>query len=102
MTDQGNGQPKVYDVRLSEQNRALLRKRHAEAAQRGEGKRFVSALRQIIDRLQKDPVNFGEPSFHLPALKLTIYRAAVAPLVVEYGVHEEKPVVFIRGFRVFS
>jgi hypothetical protein len=102
MTDQGNGQSPVYDVRQSARLKAILLKLHAQAAQRGDGKRFVSAARQILSRLRADPVNLGEPSFHLPALKLTVYRVVIAPLVVEYGVHDERPLVFIRGYKLLS
>jgi hypothetical protein len=30
---------------------------------------------------------------------LDIYTAAVAPLAIQYAVHEEKPLVFIRWFK---
>jgi len=102
MTGQGNGQSAVYDVRQSEQTRDELLKLHSQAAQRGYGKRFVAAARQIINRLRTDPINFGEPSYHLPALKLIVYRAVVAPLVVDYGVHDERLLVFVRGYKLLS
>ncbi len=50
----------------------------------------------IVDRLENDPGQFGEPLYHLPKLKLAIRCAAVAPLYVEYGLHDEKPVVLVR------
>ena len=91
MTSQGNGQSPVYDVRQSEQNKKELLRLHSEFAQRGEGKIFVTPVRQVFTRLRADPVNFGEPLFRLPALKLTVYHVVVARLVVEYGVHDERP-----------
>src|SRR5262245_38401094 len=102
MTGQGNGQSPVYDVRQSEQTKRELLKLHSQAAQRGEGKRFVAAARQILTRLRTDPANLGEPLFRLPALKLAVYHVVVAPLVVEYGVHDERPLVFIRGYKLLS
>jgi len=56
----------------------------------------------IGDRLRTDPLVFGEPLFRLPALELFIRQGAVAPLVVNYGVHEERRLVFIRGFNVME
>jgi hypothetical protein len=102
MTSQGNGQPRLYDVRLSEQIKERVKVLHAQIAARGEGKRFVAAFRQIVERLQKDPQEFGEPLFHLPALHLIVRQAVIAPLVVEYGLHEERPLVFIRDVKALS
>jgi hypothetical protein len=47
-------------------------------------------------------LTFGEPLYRLPALRLLVRHAMVAPLVVDYAVYEERPVVFIRGFKVLS
>jgi hypothetical protein len=103
MTSQGNGrQPVVYNVRLSEQNKQKLREHYLEAAQAGTGQRFLSALRRILDRLRTDPLTFGEPSYRLPALQLMVRQAVIAPIIVDYAVHDEQPIVFIRGFKVLS
>ena len=102
MTSQGNGQPAVYDVQISGQDRALLKQRHREAAQAGKGKKFLAALRQILGRLRDEPLVFGEPLYRLPALRLLVRQAVVLPLVVDYAVHEERRLVFVRGFKVLS
>jgi hypothetical protein len=98
----GNGQPVRYNVSLSEETRTVVKQLHAETAERGEGQRFISAFRKIINRLQTDPLIFGEPLYRLPALRLLVRQATVAPLVVDYAVHETKPLVFIRGFKTLS
>jgi hypothetical protein len=102
MSGPGNGQATPYEVRLSEHDRALLRQRHLEAVQAGKGKQFLSALRQIVERLRKDPLAFGEPLYRLPALKLVVRQGVVLPLAVDYAVHEDRPLVFIRGFKILS
>jgi hypothetical protein len=103
MTTQGNGQrPLAYQVRWSEQTKILLKQQHLEAAQAGKGHRFIAALRQITERLRTDPLVFGEPQYRLPALKLLVRQAVVGPLVVDYAVHDEKPLVFIRGFKLLG
>ena len=61
MTGPGNGQPLVYQVRMSEHTKAVLRQRQREASQAGLGESFLSALRVIWERLRTDPVAFGEP-----------------------------------------
>jgi hypothetical protein len=102
MTSQGNGQPRTYKVSMSEQNRDLVKQKQREATQAGNGEQFLAAWRIIVERLRTDPLSFGDLLYHLPALKLLVYRAVVASVVVEYAVHDEKPVVFIRVFKVLS
>lgn len=102
MTRQGNGQPIRYTVRTSEQTQGILKQLHAQAVQTGSGQRFLVAIRQIAERLQIDPLTFGEFLYRLPALKLLIYEAVVLPVIVNYAVHEDLPLVFIRGVKVLS
>jgi hypothetical protein len=102
MTSEGNGQSVPYEVSLSAQAKAVLKRHHQEAMEKGAGQAFLAALRQIIDRLSKDPLTFGEPPYRLPVLQLAVRHAAVLPLVVDYAVHEQRPLVFIRGFKVLS
>jgi len=68
----------------------------------GTGQRFLSAFRQIVARLQDDPLTFGEPLYHLPALELLVRQASVSPIVVDYAVHDSRPLVFVRGFKVLA
>jgi hypothetical protein len=68
--------------------------------QQGLGQRFIDALKAVDHGLRRSPREFGDPIFHLPALKLSIYIRAVFPLVVDYGVHEQFPLVIVRGFRL--
>jgi GAF domain-containing protein len=87
---------------MSGQTRAAVLRLHRQALERGEGQAFLAAFRRIVERLRSDPLTFGEPMYRLPALKLRIRHAAVLPLLVDYAVHEELPLVFIRGFKVLS
>jgi hypothetical protein len=102
MTTQGNGHSAPYTATMSQQTKAVLKSLHAQAVGAGTGQRFVAALRQIIQRLRSDPMTFGEPLYHLPALKLVVRQGIIAPLVVDYAVHEEKPHVCIRVFKALS
>jgi hypothetical protein len=102
MTSQGNGQPIPYHVSMSGLTRKHLRELHRQEAEAGRGQRVISAFREIVARLQRDPLIFGEPRYHLPVLKLLVRQGAVRPLVVDYAVHETQPVVFIRGFTLLS
>ena len=102
MSSQGDGLPIRYDVRMSEHTRALVKQLHRRARQAGSGPQFRAALRQVITRLSQDPLTFGEPLYRLPALRLLVRQAGVPPLVVDYAVHEDRPLVFIRGFKFLS
>lgn len=104
MSSQGNGQSgaPAYRVVLSRKDKSLLQKRHLEAIKAGTGERFLTAYRKIIERLRQAPLDFGEPLYRLPVLRLLVRQAMISPLVVDYAVHEEQPLVFIRGFKVLS
>ncbi len=62
----------------------------------------MAAYREIVRRLQRDPLVFGEELYALPALQLKVRTAAVHPIVVDYAVHEQRKLVFIQGFKVMS
>jgi hypothetical protein len=102
MTAQGNGPPLYFKVRMSDQIKKQVKELHLQAAQDGKGSFFLAALRKIIDKLRKDPWTFGEPLYSLPFMRLKVRKAVIAPVAVVYGVHEEKPLVFIRDFRTLS
>src|SRR6266436_5721132 len=85
-----------------EELKQTIKQLHQQAAHQGEGKRFLAALRTIHDRLRKDATNFGEPLFHLRALKLMVYQVVILPVVVIYVVHEEKPLVFLKSVKLLS
>lgn len=102
MTSRGNGQRRVYDVKHSEQTKATLKGLHRQAVQAGWGQEFVAALRHVAERLRNDPFDFGEPLFRLPALKLIVRQAVVGRLAVDYAVHEDMPLVFLRSFKLLS
>ncbi len=97
MTSQKNGEPAGYEVVVSKRVGGIIKQLHQRAARRGEGQQFLAALRTIHHRLQAEPQVFGEPLFHLPALKLLIYQVIVAPLVVHYALHQERPLVIVRS-----
>jgi hypothetical protein len=102
MSTQGNGPPLVYSIHLTGKTRELVKQRFLEAVQAGRGPRFLAALRMIVERLRREPHRFGEPLYRLAALKLLVYHGAIAPVVVDYGIHEEKPLVFIRAIQILS
>jgi hypothetical protein len=102
MTTQGNGNSVRYNVTMSGATKALLAQLNMQARQAGIGQQFLAALREIGERLRKDPLNFGEPLYRLPALRLLVCQGARSPLLVDFVVHEDRPLVFIRGFKLIT
>ena len=102
MTSQGNGEPAGHEVAVSKHVSAIIKQLHERAAQQGKGEQFLAALRTIHHRLQNDPQVFGEPLFHLPALKLLVYQAIVSPLVVHYALHQARPLVIVRSVELLG
>jgi hypothetical protein len=102
MTSRANGEPVSYEVRLSAQIRDAIRQVHQQAVAQGRGQQILAALRLIHERLRTAPEQFGEPLYHLPALRLLVFQAIISPIVVDYGVHQERPLVLLRGVKLLD
>ncbi len=100
MTGQGNGF--FYEIIVSQPIKQRIKEFHQQAILNGKGHEFLNSLRIIHRRLQQDPTNFGEPVYRLPALRLLIYHVIVSRVVVDYGVNEEKPLVFLKGVQFLT
>lgn len=94
---QPEGGPR-YDVELSGAVARSIRKLQRRASQAGFGDLVLAAFRQIVARLESDPLDFGEPLYRLPALRMNVRSAAVRPLIVDFSVCEDRPTVFINRF----
>jgi hypothetical protein len=77
-----------------------LKQLQRRASQEGRGKSFLLALRKIVVRLRSDPNEFGEGLYRLAALRMQIRCAVIRPLVVHFGVCEDRPLVFIKTVRL--
>ena len=89
-------------MKLSNQIKETIKELHQRMAHQGKGQRFLDSLRAIHNRLRQDPTNFGKPLYRLPALKLLVYHVVVSRIAVHYGVHEEKPLVFLKGVQLLD
>jgi hypothetical protein len=98
----GNGTPSQYSISMSQVHRQELLQLHLQEHALGFGKRFLDAYREALRRLKRDPQVFGEALYRLPLANLDVRHAVVDRLVIDYGVHEETKIVFIRRFRALS
>jgi hypothetical protein len=78
--------------------RALL----LRAVQTGRGAEALAAYRGLIDALETRAREFGEPLYPLTHMQLQVRAGSIRPLMVNYAVHEEQPLVFIRYFALMS
>jgi hypothetical protein len=101
MTEPGNG-ARRYVVHCSGAIAAAIRRVHRRASRQGRGTAVTRAFRRIIRRLERDPFHLGEEVYRLPSLRMQIRTAIVQPLVVDFAICEDRPLVFIKGVKLLS
>ena len=63
---------------------------------------MVAAYRDAVEQLRKRPARFGEPLYRLPALRMEVRHAVLRPIAVQFGVCEDRPLVFIKSVTLLS
>jgi hypothetical protein len=101
MPEQDDGGQR-YAVHASGAIARTLRQIQRQAEREGRGDKLVAAIRQIYQQLRRAPNAVGEPLYRLPSLRMQVRAAAVAPLGINFGVCEDRPLVFIKGVRLLS
>lgn len=101
MAGPGNG-ARRFEVHCSAALNETIRRVHRQAWRRGRGKDVTQALRQVVRRLEDDPFQTGEPAYRLPGLRMQVRTVIVRPLVVDFAVREDRPLVFIKGVKLLS
>jgi hypothetical protein len=86
----------LFQVHISKALAEHLRRLVRIAAEQGHGDHLLAAYYRAIVRMETDPLEFGEPTYRLPALRLQVRCAAIAPLVIHFGVSEDRPDVYIK------
>jgi hypothetical protein len=79
--------------------RHKLKELHRRAKDKSHASSVRSAFRSIVAHLRTEPLRFGEPRYNLHYLDLEVRVGAVAPLWVQYAVHKERRVVFVRDIQ---
>ncbi len=102
MNGQGNGQRTPYQVILTQRSKESIARAHQQAVQVGKGQEFLDTMRAINERLRNATEQFGDPHYRLPLLKLLVYQAALSRVVVDYAIHQERPLVFVRSVKLLS
>ena len=102
MSTSGNGAQARWEVHLSVAVAQSLHALQQEASQQGRGQDVIDAYRHVIERLRLNPTTVGEPLYRLPAMRMQVRTVVVRPLAVDFAVCEDRPLVFLKGFRLLS
>jgi hypothetical protein len=97
---EGDGPP--YGVHASGVIIKALREIQRRAKREGRGEKVVAALRQIYQRLQDNPFTLGEPLYRLPGLRMQVRTCIVLPVLVDFAICEDHPLVFLKGVRLLT
>ena len=89
-----------FELHISAVVAESVRKLFRQAADAGKGKTVLTAYRRIVERLEADAADFGEPLYHLPNLRLELRHAVVGLLAVDYAVSLARYQVYIKGFHL--
>jgi hypothetical protein len=91
-----------FEVHCSGAMTDTIRRIHRQAWLQGRGNAVTRALRHSIRRLELDPFQVGEAAYHLPGLRMQVRTVSVRPLIVDYAICEDRPLVFIKGVKLLS
>src|SRR5712692_2422783 len=101
MPSPGNGE-QPFQVGFSEVIAQTIRDLQRRASGEGRGKDFLAAFRRAVNRLQTSPRGFGEPLYRLPALRMQVRCGVLGPLSIDFGVCDDRPLVFIMAVKLLS
>jgi len=91
-----------YKVYCSGAVAKSIRDVHQQAVQEGRGEAMVTAFRETVEHLRKRAERFGEALYRLPALRIEVRHAVLRPIAVQFGVCEDRPLVFIKSVTLLS
>ena len=97
----GNGGPK-YEVYCSTAMAKAIKQLHRQTTRERRGPAMLDAFRQAVERLQQNPMNIGEPLYRLPTLRLQVRTLVIRPLVLDYAICTDRPLVFVKGVKLLS
>lgn len=91
-----------FQLDFSEAIAENLRQLQRQASREGRGTEFLAAVRTVVHRLQRDPLEFSEPLYRLAVLRMQVRCVVVRPLGVDFAVCDDRPLVFIKAVKLLS
>ena len=83
----------IYSGRIRQRVRTL----GAEALRLGVGQEFVDALKVVTQKLASEPVEWGDPQYHLHVMGLLNCHRLYSIFHISYAVDEERRIVYLKG-----
>ena len=99
MASSANGD-RQFELKISGTIAEALRRLQRQASREGRGKVFLSALRKAVEGLRRRATELGEPLYRLPALRMQVRLVVIGPLVIDYAVSEDQPLVFFKSVKL--
>jgi hypothetical protein len=96
MTPPATNGERPYRIEISGIVRESILRLQRRASDAGKGEEFRAAMRFALDRIIHSPLTAGEPQYRLSALKMQVRVVVRRPLVIHYGVCEDRAVVYIK------
>jgi hypothetical protein len=93
------GAPQPYRLDAMPAARRQLRELSINAIESGFAKLLTGALQEMMQKLQTDPINWGDPEYHPKKQGSCVYHRACDPLFVKYVVYEPERVVLVLEVR---
>jgi hypothetical protein len=91
-----------YAVHGSRRIMEDFRRVQRQAVAEGRGVEALAAVKQIYQQLKQNPTDTGEPAYRLPGLRMQVRTVVIRPLVVDFAVCEDRPLVFIKGVKLLA
>ena len=95
----GSGNAPRHRTIVQARAKVRIRALTPKAMQRRVYASFIEELRRIVERLEVDPTDWGDPIRTLRGLKMVCYRGYQDGLLAYYAVHAEERVVWVGRHR---
>lgn len=89
-----------YRVIWSSSAKATIEALRMTKDPRGVRRRAARALRALIERLQRDPLDLGE-AYHVRG-NVAQHKAAIDPVAINFAVDKKRKLVHVREVRLMS
>jgi hypothetical protein len=90
----GNGQK--YQIVFSGYVAQELKTLHHRAKALGSGKAYVESLEHAVFRMEHAPWEYGELVRRVAVPPLSVHVGVTRPLLIEFAIHEARPIVLIK------
>ena len=90
MSADANGSSLKYTVEISGFIKTRMGALAKQASATGQLQAYVDAWREIGQRLENKPLQFGECHYHMSKGQLRCHIGIVTPVAVEFAIHLEK------------